>query len=263
MVSEVLIYAGAGIVAGLMSGFFGIGGGIIVVPALLMIFDHVKNIPASQIMHMAAGTSLAIMIFTSLSSVYAHHKRDVILWEVYQRMVGGIILGVICGAYLASYLSVVWLKRVLGIFLLVVAVKMLTGISVVRSQSFPHPWVNRLFSFIIGLKSGLLGIGGGTLVIPYLSWCGIEIRNIAALSALCTMTVGIMGSLIFMLIGLQQPDLPALSTGYIYWPAVLCAAIPSVLSAPLGVKLTDILPARRLIQAFVVILIVMAIHLLR
>lgn len=256
------IYALAGAFAGLMSGVLGIGGGIVVVPALLYIFQHSREMPQGLTMHMAAGTSLAVMLFTSQSSIRSHLRLGEVLWRVYHRLWPGIIIGVIAGALLASLISTYWLEIFFGLFLLAIAAKMLTGGNVKPGRSFPRAWVNALVSFVIGFKSGLLGVGGGTLIIPYLTYCGVETRKIAAVSALCTLTVALVGSLIFIITGLRETGLPPYTTGFVYWPAVLWVAIPSVLFAPVGAKLNYVLPIKQLRYGFIVVLIFTAINML-
>lgn len=256
------IYALAGAFAGLMSGLMGIGGGIVVVPALLFIFQHNPAFPSNLTMHFAAGTSLAVMLFTSQSSIRAHYRQSGIQWDVYNRLWPGIIIGAITGGVLADQLPTRWLEILFGLFLLFVAFKMLSGMQITRPQQFPRPWINNLISFLIGCKSGLLGVGGGTVIIPYLSYCGMEMPKIAPVSALCTMTVAIIGTITFIMTGLNEVGLPAYTTGYIYWPAVLCIAIPSSIFAPVGAKLTYVLPIKHLKYGFVVILVLTAINLL-
>ena len=120
------VYVLTGIMAGLISGLMGVGGGIIVVPALIFIFNEQTKIPPNLIMQMAAGTSLAVMLFTSQSSIRAHYKQNGILWDVYNRLWPGIILGTISGAFLADKLPTYWIKTLFALFLLLVAGKILT-----------------------------------------------------------------------------------------------------------------------------------------
>lgn len=257
-------YVLAGIFAGLLSGLMGIGGGIVVVPALLSIFHRHPDFPQNLSMQMAAGTSLAVMLFTSQSSIRAHYKQGGILWDVYNRLWPGIILGTICGALLAYRLPTYWLKILFGFFLLFVAIKILFDMKKIQTkpQSFPRNWINRLVSFLIGCKSGLLGVGGGVLIIPYLNYCGVEMKKIAPISALSTMTVAGIGTIVFIITGLKEIGLPVYTTGFVYWPAVLCVAIPSSFFAPLGAKLTYSLPIKQLKYCFVVVLMATAINLL-
>jgi len=256
-----LLYVLAGALVGFLSGIMGIGGGIIVVPALLMIFSHNPAIPESLSMHLAAGTSLAVMMFTSSASIRAHYKYSTILWTVYHRLAPGLAIGALVGGLVCAFIPTQWLRYLLVVFLLMIAIKIFLDRGAVHADRFPGIWVNRLISFFIGSMSGLLGLGGGVLIIPYLSFCGVEIRKIAAVSALCTMTVAMTGTLIFIITGWNQTDLPPWSTGYVYWLAVLCVAIPSSLIAPVGASLSYILPTRLLQYCFIVLLIITAVNL--
>lgn len=248
------IYALTGAFAGLMSGILGIGGGMIVVPALVYIFHHTHVIPNSLEMHIASGTSFAIMIMTTQASVRAHHRKEPLLWSIYNLLWPAIVLGAISGVFLASYLSSDWLKMLLGVVLLCVAVKMLLNLNISKPRHFPPTWINRLIGFLIGVKSGLLGIGGGAVIVPYLSYCGVDTRRIPGVSALCTLTVASIGTIAVIIAGYHFPELPAYSTGFIYWPAVFGVAIPSMFFVPVGARLTYILPVQELKKAFVAIL---------
>lgn len=266
IITEVLengaVFAMTGAFAGLMAGILGIGGGMVVVPALAFIFHHHHLIPDHLIMHVAAGTSLAVMLITSQASVRAHYRLGEILWPIYQRLWPGIVIGAVLGAVFADLLPSHWLKVIFGVFLLVVAVKMFLDRHVTRPRQFPRPWVHHLISGLIGMKSGLLGVGGGALIIPYLTYCGVSLRKIAAISGLCTMTVAVVGSLAFMLTGRNEPGLPAYSIGYVYWPAAFWIAIPSALFAPIGARLTYVLPVQQLKNAFIVFLLLAALDML-
>lgn len=261
-IAQACIYVLAGSFAGLMSGLLGIGGGIVVVPALFFIFTHQGVIPASLCMHFAAGTSLSIMIFTSHAAIRAHLSHQDILWQVFKRLWIGIAIGVITGAVVAYFMSVFWLKLIFGLFLLFIAYKMSIGFKVKETREFPRPWIHFLVSWVIGFKSGLLGVGGGVLIVPYLTYCGVPIRKIAAVSALCTLTVSVLGTLIFMITGHFAGHSIAYTTGFIYWPAVLWVAIPSMLMAPIGARLNYVLPVKQLRYGLVVILLLTAIDLL-
>lgn len=256
----VFIFIGA--FAGIMAGILGIGGGIIVVPGLAFIFRYAGLIPEDAIMHVAAGSSLAAMILTSQSSLRAHLRMGEILWPIFYKLWPGIVLGVIAGVCLAKMIPTHWLELIFGIFLLLVAVKMMLDKKSIHAERFPPEWVNRLISFIIGLKSGMLGVGGGVLIIPYLTYCGVAIRKIAAVSNLCTLTVATLGTLLFILTGWDEMKTVPFALGFVYWPAVIGVAIPSMVFAPLGVKLNYILPTRYLKWVFLVILLITAFHML-
>lgn len=259
---HMLIYIATGALAGLIAGTLGIGGGMIIVPALLYIFQHTHQVPPALQMHFAAGTSLAIMIFTGQSSVRAHIRQKGILWPAYHRLQAGIILGTVMGVLLAYQLPTHGLKILLALFLFLIAAEMIFHPDLPHRNDFPAQWVNRLVGVLIGFKSGLLGIGGGALVVPYLSYCGVERRQTAGVSAMCTLTVAIIGTIAVIITGSTESDLPAWSTGYVYWPAVVWVAIPSMISAPLGARLTYHLSLNHLKHAFVVVLLLAAINLI-
>lgn len=256
------VYVLIGVFAGVMAGILGIGGGVIVVPGLAYIFQYNHMIPEQLIMSTAAGSSLAIMIFTTQSSLKAHLKMGEVLWTVFNELWPGIVLGVISGALLASFIPIHWLKCIFSIFLYLVALKMLAEIKVTQPGRFPRKWITRMVSYFIGLMSGMLGVGGGILTVPFLTYCGVDLRKIAAVSNLCTLTVALVGTLVFMMTGYRAMNTVSYSTGYIYWPAVLAVAIPSFIAAPWGAKLNYVLPVTQLKFVFIVILIVTATHML-
>ena len=259
---NVVVYALIGAFAGLMAGILGIGGGIVVVPGLVLVFQHSQLIPTDLIMHVAAGTSLAVMILTSQSSLRAHLKLGDVLWTIFNKLWPGIVVGTILGALIATWIPTHWLKIIFAVFLFLVAIKMLTDMHVAHPESFPSKWINRLISFLIGLKSGLLGVGGGVLIVPYLTYCGVGVRKIAAVSNLCTLTVAVVGTMVFMITGQHEMHSIPYSTGYIYWPAVLWVAMSSSLTAPLGARLNYTVPVKQLKYGFILILLITATNML-
>lgn len=256
------IYAFIGTFAGLMAGILGIGGGLIVVPGLAFMFQQTQVIPEDIIMHVAAGSSLAVMIITSQASLRAHSLLGDVLWSVFKKLWPGIMPGTILGAMAAEWISTYWLKIVFAVFLLTVALKMITDAKVSHPEQFPKNWVNHLINLAIGFQSGLLGVGGGILIIPYLTYCGIPIRKIAAISNLCSLTVALLGSIAFMITGYHETTTIPHTTGYVYWPAVLLIGLFSSITAPLGAHLNYKLPIHQLKYGFIVILILTAMKML-
>ena len=203
------------------------------------------------------------MVFTAQASVIAHQREKGVSWSIYQHVFPGIAFGTVIGTALTNQIPTQWLKIILSFFLLFIASEMIFKPHFSTRTDFPTPWINRFVSVMIGLKSGLLGIGGGALIIPYLSYCGVERRQTAGISAMCTLTVALIGSVMFMITGLISGESTYWSTGYVYWPAVLWIAIPSMIFAPIGAYFTYRLPIDYLKYAFIVVLVIAAIDLLR
>lgn len=259
-----LIYVGAGIFAGLVSGLMGVGGGMVVVPALAFLFQKNPAIPAEYIMPMAIGTSLAVMVVTAQSTIRFHYKKGNIVWPIYKRLAPGIGLGTVCGALLTDKLPTGILKLLFALFLIFIALKMLFDMhqKILPKHQFPKPYNNQIISFFIGCQSGLLGVGGGALIIPYLNYCGMDLKKITPIAALCTITVAVIGTLAFISIGAFKINLPPHSSGFVYWPAVLGIAIPSSFLAPFGARLTYVLPVRYLKYFFIVLMLATTMELL-
>ncbi|CDZ76314.1 Sulfite exporter TauE/SafE [Legionella massiliensis] len=260
-----LAYALAGVFAGLSAGLLGVGGGIVVVPTLMFLFQYNHDVAQNLIMPVAIGTSLAVMIFTAYASVRAHQKQKGVQWEIYKRLAVGIILGTITGAFIVKKLPTNEIKIIFALFLLSIAVKMLLSIikkATTTGHGFPKAWLNHLTSYVIGCLSGLLGIGGGAMVVPYLNHCGLDIREIIPVSAIVTVTVAIIGTLSYIIVGFYTPDLPAYSSGFVYWPAVFCIALTSVFFAPIGARLAYILPTNLLKCCFILLLLAISVKFL-
>lgn len=257
-----LAYLLLGAFAGLMAGLLGIGGGLVVVPGLVFIFQHTQTIPQSMLMHIAVGTSLAVMIITSLAAAKAHHQRDAILWGVVHKLWPGLITGTITGALVAAWIPTAELKICFSLFLFFVAAKLVMEKQLERSPSFPKPVFVVLICFVIGLISGLLGVGGGILVVPFMVYCGIPPRKIAGISNSCAFTIASIGTLCFIITGLHETSAVAYSLGYVYWPAVLLIGIASSLAAPLGTKLHYLLPTHQLKYGFIILITLTALKML-
>jgi len=214
----VLSYLFLGVLAGLISGMLGLGGGIILVPALFFLFIKQGIHPDIQ-MHMALATSLATIIFTSMSSAYAHHRRGAVLWPAVLQFIPGILIGCIIGAWVADRLDSSHLRIVFGVFEILVAFQVGLGFKPSPKRELPGATGNGVFGTILGSVSTLLGIGGGTLSIPFLLWCNVNIRNAVATSAAAGMPIALFGSATLVYAGMDSPVLPVNSLGYVYLPA--------------------------------------------
>lgn len=250
-----------GAFAGLIAGLLGVGGGLIIVPVLVAIFDN-QGIANSVIVHLAIGTSLASIVFTSISSIWAHHRNRAVLWPICFRLTPGIISGAWLGAAIADFIPSDMLKRIFGLFELYVAIQMTLNIKPKPHREFPTNWGAFGIGNIIGSVSTLVGIGGGTLTVPILTWCNIAMRNCVATSAACGLPIAVAGAIGFIVTGWTNSNLPGHSLGFVYLPALLAIVSGSVLTAPLGAKLAHILPTPRLKQIFAILLYVLSARML-
>ena len=248
---EWLGYLSLGLFAGTIAGLLGVGGGLVIVP---FVAYQLEQNPATQhyAMHLAVGTSLATIMVTSLSSIYAHHKYRAIHWEVVATLAPGLMLGALAGALTAAMLPTTYLKTVFGLFELLVAVSMFTGVKPSARTQLPGTAGLLAVGLFIGVVSALLGIGGGTLSVFYLMWCNIRMHRAVATSAACGLPIALTGSFAYLLMG-GNGGLAA-ATGFVYWPAFVSIAAASVIAAPLGAKLAHWLPVRVLLRIFAVFL---------
>ncbi len=260
-----IAYAVLGAFAGVMAGLLGVGGGLIIVPVLVMLWQA-DGLGGSQMVQLAIGTSLAVIVFTSLSSVRAHHQRGNVLWPVFWRLTPGILLGAGLGAMLASVMPQAALKMVFGVFELLVAAQMLLSLrpsaDAFAKRNLPGLPGMGLAGGVIGAVSALVGIGGGTLTVPFLDACKLRMQQAVGTSAACGLPIAVSGALSYVLLGWGNAQLPANSTGFVYGPALVGIAITSVLFAPLGAALAHRLPTPVLKKIFAGFLVLLGIWML-
>jgi len=249
VVSGLLTYLLTGTIAGLMAGLLGIGGGLIIVPALVLLFAS-QGFAADTLMHFAVGTSLATIIPTSIASLWAHHRRSSVHWEAVRGLVPGIVAGALAGAWLARQVSSQGLAMLFGLFEILVAVHLLLGLQAGAHRSLPGVAGLGVAGAVIGGVSAMLGIGGGTLSAPFLLWNRVDIRLAVGTAAACGLPIAIAGSAGFAISGWSAAEQTGLNTGFIYWPAVFLIALASVPMAPAGARLAHYLPRKTLQRVF-------------
>jgi uncharacterized protein len=225
---------------GVIAGLLGVGGGVIIVPVMVWLYH--ATFPSDHLMQIALGTSLATIVITSLSSIYAHHCHRAILWTVMLQLTPGIIIGALLGAWLADQLSSNLLHQGFAVFLFIVAAQMGLGKPPAAHRQLPGKLAMNLVGSTIGIISSLVGIGGGSLTVPFLVWCNISIRHAVATSSACAFPVAIAGTIGFIINGFNVPNLPDWSIGYVYLPAFLAIVPTSLLFAPVGARLAHTLP---------------------
>lgn len=257
MLTIIALYLGLGAVAGVLAGLLGIGGGLVIVPMLVFAFTW-QGLPAEHMMHLALGTSLASIIFTAVSSFMAHHKRGAVRWEVVRRITPGIIIGTLAGTFLAAALSTTFLKIFFAIFLYFVAWQILSGRKPQPGRELPGHGGMLGIGGGIGVFSSLVGIGGGTLSVPFMLWCNIGLHQAIGTSAAIGFPIAVAGTIGYIFNGWPVADLPAWSLGYIYLPALAGIVAASVLTAPWGVRLAHSLPVAKLKKIFAILLLAVA-----
>ncbi|MEK7991467.1 MAG: sulfite exporter TauE/SafE family protein [Thiotrichaceae bacterium] len=243
-----------GVVAGVLAGLLGVGGGLVIVPVVVWIFGQRPDFPADYLLHIAIGTSLATIIVTSMSSIIAHHRRGAVRWDIVSRIVPSLIIGALLGAVIADALPHQELKMFFAGFVLLAALKMLFNIDPPSSHQLPKVFGLNLAGTVIGSISGIVGIGGGTLTVPFLTWCNIPMRNAVATSSTCGLPIALAGAAGFVITGWGLEGLPAWSLGYVYLPAFIAIVPTSMLFAPVGAKLAHTIPIKRLKQVFAILL---------
>ncbi|MEA5465337.1 sulfite exporter TauE/SafE family protein [Leptothoe sp. PORK10 BA2] len=253
------LFALLGIGAGTMSGMLGIGGGMIIVPGLFYLFS-VIDLPSYSLMHLAAGSAMCIMIFTSASSTFSHHVRGDVQWGIFGRIIAAIGFGVVLGNVLSNHLDTDWLEIIFGLFLLAISVKILLDWKpAFEETTMPPIWVFATVGTLIGFKSGVLGIGGGAISVPFLLYCGLPMSKASGTSASFTLPIAIVGTLSFLLLSPGYGNI-TWSTGYIYWPAVALVAPFTMIGAPIGTQLSHIISPQQLRRIFGWLLVVIGLR---
>ncbi len=259
--AELPLFLLLGAAAGLLAGLLGVGGGLIMVPALLWMF-HNRGVDPAVIVHLAVGTSLTAIIGTSLASIHAHQRRGAVRWPLVRVLAPGVLLGAWGGAMLADLLPALWLQRVVGCFAILVGLQMVFKPQIRPHRELPGRLGMTLGGIAIGSVSAVVGIGGGSLTVPFLHWNNIPLRNAVATSSACGLPIALAGAAGFLASGWGQSGLPAGSTGFIYWPALPGIVLAALVVAPLGAWLAHTLPLRALEKTFALLLLAVGAKLL-
>lgn len=252
----ILLYLAVGALSGVLAGLLGVGGGIVIVPMLTFVFTS-QQMPAPFILHLALGTSLACIMFTSISSLRAHHGRGAVDWQVFRRVTPGILVGTLLGSWIAAQLSTGFLKGFFVLFLYYMAFQMILNVKPKPARQLPGAGGMFGVGGVIGGVSSLVGIGGGSMSVPFLVWCNVSLHNAIGTSAAIGFPIALAGAVGYVANGLMVKSLPPYSLGFVYLPALLGVAVVSMLTAPFGARLAHDLPVAQLKKAFAFLLVVM------
>lgn len=261
MLASIILYCILGAIAGLLAGLLGIGGGAVIVPMLVFAFSW-QNISPDVAMHMAIGTSLGSIIFTAFSSAMAHHKKGGVDWRVFRGIALGILMGTYGGSFVAAQIPGRWLQLFFALFLYYVATNMLLNKKPNPTRILPGFAGLTGAGLVIGGVSSLVGIGGGTLSVPFLVWHNVDMRRAIGTSSSIGIPIAVAGCLGYVTNGWNVPGLPPYALGYLYLPALAGIVAISTLTAPIGAGIAHKLPIPRLKKIFACFLYVIATKLL-
>ncbi|WP_290699828.1 sulfite exporter TauE/SafE family protein [Amphritea sp.] len=257
----IVSFLALGAVVGFLAGLLGIGGGLVMVPALTSLFIW-QGIPLEQVVHLALGTSMASIVVTSISSMRAHHKKGGVLWDVVRLIAPGIVVG----AFLATFLAAVLSSKVLGIFfscfLVYASTQMFLNMKPKPTRILPGRTGLLAAGSIIGSVSALVSIGGGTLTVPFLSWHNIDVKKAIGTSAAIGLPISVAGTIGYLVNGLSVDLNIDYVFGFIYLPGVVLISMMSFLTASLGAHVAHLLPVPVLKKVFAVLLLGLAIKMI-
>lgn len=254
-------YLAIGVAVGFLAGLFGIGGGMVMVPMLVFVFAA-KGFPAEHLMHLSLATSMATIVFTSLSSVGAHHSHGAVDWPVARAMAPGIVAGALAATLVAGFVPTRPLAVFFAVFMLYASLQMFFEIKPRPSQQLPGAAGLFGVGAGIGSLSSVLAAGGAFLSIPFLVRCNVPLKRAIGTAAANGFPIAVAGTIGYILNGLRAPDLPAGSLGYVYLPALAIIVVASMPAAPLGAKLAHRLPVKRLRVVLALMLLAIAVRML-
>ncbi len=246
-------YVAVGAAVGFFAGLLGIGGGAIMVPLLVMLFEA-QGLPKAQIMHLAVGSGMASILFTSVSSMRAHAVRGAVRWDLALALTPGILVGGLLGSSVTVWISTRMFAAMFTIVVFFAATNILIDRKPKPSRPLPGALGSMLVGLVIGFVSSLAAMGGAFMTIPFALYCNVPMLQAIGTSAIVGFPIALAGGIGFIVAGWGQSGLPPHSIGYVYLPAVLGITLTSVLAAPLGAAAAHRLPTKRLKQVFALLL---------
>jgi len=259
--SIILLYCALGSIVGIFAGLLGIGGGALVVPMLIYAFGW-QHFPPEILVHMALGTSLASIMFTALSSSWAHHRLGTVDWKIFASVTPGVMIGTYSGSFLAARLRGDYLQVAFACFLLYLVVNIFMNRLPRSDRVLPGFAGMSAAGLVVGVMSSLVGIGGGSLIMAFLAWHNVDMRKTISTSAAIGFPLALSGCLGYIVSGWGIPGLPAWSLGFVYLPAMLGIVAISMLTAPVGAWLSHKMPVLVLRKIFAVFLLAIAVKIL-
>jgi uncharacterized membrane protein YfcA len=247
------IFLAIGGVVGFIAGLLGIGGGMTMIPLLTLIFGY-QHFPPEHILHIAVATSLATIVFTSISSVRAHHAHGAVVWPIFWKLGPGILAGSLLGPQIVSGLSTAALSGVFAAFAAFTATRLLRNPKPRATRMLPGPLGMFGVGGAMGALSSMVGAGGAFISVPFMTACNVRIHNAVATSAALGLPIAAAGTAGYLIAGLRQAGMPPYTVGFINLPALVAIASASVLTAPAGARMAHRWPVGRLRRAFAALL---------
>jgi uncharacterized membrane protein YfcA len=256
-----LAYPAIGILAGFLAGLLGIGGGAIMVPMLVFVFTA-QQLPAEHLLHVALGTSMATIVFTSLSSMRAHHAHGAVDWAIAKALAPGMLIGSFGAALLAGLIPTRPLAMLFTALVFAVGTQLLLDLKPRTTRPLPRSGGLFAAGAVIGGVSSLAAAGGAFLAIPFLAWCGVSLRRAIGTASATGFPIALAGSAGYVVQGWRVAGLPPASLGYVYLPAFAVIVVMSMLAAPFGARLAHRLPVKRLRMVFALMFYALALRML-
>lgn len=260
----IVLFLLVGVIAGLLAGALGLGGGVVIVPALIFVFAGL-GFPLELVAKMAVATSLSTILVTSVSAVRTHHRAGFVRWPLVAQLSVGIVIGALLGAMIADRLPGDWLTRLFGIFAIAVSLQMLLAgrkPPTTEAERLPRAPAMAAVGGVIGTGSALFGIGGGSLTVPFLTACRVTMQQAVAVSSACGLPIALAGTAGFMWVGLGHAELPSGSLGYVYLPATLAIIVTSTPAARFSARWSHRVPAATLKRLFALVLMLIGLRLI-
>ncbi|WP_085520682.1 sulfite exporter TauE/SafE family protein [Tuberibacillus sp. Marseille-P3662] len=255
----IALFLAIGILTGLLSSMFGFGGGFVVIPVLYLLLPNL-NVPDSLVMHVAVGTSLAVMIVNAINSTISHHRKGHILWFIFLRMAPGIACGALIGGVMASFIGGNILRYLFILFMIYTIASSLIKKTFVDIKdndiAMPDPTKTSLLGGGIGFIATLLGVGGSVIIIPFLRKCQLKMINAVSLATPLSLPVAVIGTITSIWTGMQEPGLPPWCLGFVYIPAFIGIVVGGFIGVPIGTRIAHHLPDRLFSKIYLALLIV-------
>ena len=259
LLSDILMLMLCGGISGFLAGLLGIGGGMILVPFMILVFGHL-GFNQEVIVHMAIATGMATILFTTSSAIWAHHKHGSVDWKLVVTLSPGMVFGgLVGGSELFEALKTSWLSLFFALFIVYSSIQMLLNKKPKPGRELPGPVGLFAFGTFAGALASLVGAGGAFITVPFMLWCNVKPHNAMASSSGLGFPIAAAATLGYMYGSWGNPNLPAGSFGFVYLPAVACIVAVSIFTAPFGAKMARKLNVAQLKRVFGIMLLFLAV----